>query len=375
MENTTTLQAIGYCVAAGVPSIAWGDPGTGKTSAITALAEAMGAHLEVIIASICEPADIGGWPVADHTAGCVRRSPPLWARNMIEHGGGIAFWDEASTPPPAVQAGMLRVILDNVVGDVRLPDNTVHIAAANPPESAAGGWDLAPPLANRFCHFDWTFDAKTWSEGLAAGAWPAPTVPTLPAGWESNGIEARGLIAGYTKTRPQVVLQLPQDETKAGRAWPSPRSWTMASRLLSASMAGSAPHDVRMSLVAGCVGIGVAHEFFGWVEKLDLPDPEEILKKPTTIRLPFSRGDRMYVVLAGVAHAAQREMKDAKERIARNSAAWQVLKRAHDEGKGDIAAGAARALAKNHPKGAPVPKEAKAFLPMLKAAGLIPGGK
>ena len=59
-------------------------------------------------------------------------------------------FDEISTAPPAVQAALLRVVLERTVGDLRLPDAVSLVAAANTPEQAAGGWELSPPLANRF---------------------------------------------------------------------------------------------------------------------------------------------------------------------------------------------------------------------------------
>lgn len=57
--------------------------------------------------------------------------------------------DEISTAPPAVQAALLRVVLERVVGDLELPDGVAVIAAANPPEQAAGGWDLSATISRR----------------------------------------------------------------------------------------------------------------------------------------------------------------------------------------------------------------------------------
>ena len=44
---------------------------------------------------------------------------------------------------------LLRVVLERTVGDLTLPHDVAIVAAANPPEQAADGWDLSPPLANR----------------------------------------------------------------------------------------------------------------------------------------------------------------------------------------------------------------------------------
>ena len=47
---------------------------------------------------------------------------------LARAGEGIAFFDEISTAPPAVQAALLRVVLERTVGDLRLPDGVAVVA-------------------------------------------------------------------------------------------------------------------------------------------------------------------------------------------------------------------------------------------------------
>ena len=144
------VEALGVAVAARVPVLLWGAPGTGKTSAIRAMAQTMGLPCETVIASIREPSDFAGLPIV--VGDGVRFAPPAWARRLAEAGHGLLFLDELSTAPPAVQAALLRVVLERVVGDLTLPDAVAVVAAANPPEQAADGWDLASgvdPLRGR----------------------------------------------------------------------------------------------------------------------------------------------------------------------------------------------------------------------------------
>ena len=123
-------EALAVSVQAGVPVLLWGSPGTGKTSVVRALGEALGWPTEVVIGSIREPADFAGLPVV--IDGCVQMAPPLWARRLAAAGYGLLFLDELTTAPPAVQAAMLRVVLERVVGDLALPEGVRVVAAANP---------------------------------------------------------------------------------------------------------------------------------------------------------------------------------------------------------------------------------------------------
>jgi len=357
------MRTLAIAVQARVPVLIWGPPGAGKTATITAVAEALELPLEVIIASIREPSDFAGLPVVREDG--VRMEPPAWAKRLAQAGKGILFLDEISTAPPAVQAALLRVVLDRVVGDLPLPPSVAVVAAANPPEQAAGGWDLSAPLANRFCHLTWEVNPQAWVDGMLRG-WPVPAIPRLPDGWEAGIPAARALVASFIRYRPSLLLQVPQSEEQAGRAWPSPRTWDMAARLLAAAEAAQAESDVVAALVNGCVGEGAGLEFLAWRQALDLPDPEEILADPNKFRMP-ERGDLAFAALAAVVSAALSNL--TRERWL---AAWAVLARAAEKGAKDIAAAAAKALAAAKKPDLPLPqKELREFIPLLQKGGLL----
>ncbi len=145
------VEALGVAVAARVPVLLWGAPGTGKTSAIRAMAGAMGLPCETVIASIREPSDFAGLPIV--VGGEVRFAPPAWARRLAEAGRGLLFLDELSTAPPAVQAALLRVVLERAVGDLTLPDEVARRscpAAWSPPSCTSGpGWPARRRLTRR----------------------------------------------------------------------------------------------------------------------------------------------------------------------------------------------------------------------------------
>jgi hypothetical protein len=359
---STSVDALSLAIAAGVPAVLWGAPGTGKSSAVTAMAAAAGMPCEVVIASIREPSDFAGLPIV--VDGGVRFAPPRWATHLAEAGHGVLFLDEISTAPPAVQAALLRVVLERVVGDLVLPPGVAIVAAANPPDQAADGWDLSAPLANRFCHLDWSVDSQGVAAGLVAG-FPTARPPSLPDGWADRIPASAGLVGAFLGLRPSLVSAPPLDRAADGRAWPSPRTWEMAARLLAACEAAGAGPAVRRSLVLGAVGEGTGIELLAWIEELDLPDPEAVLADPDAIDLP-ERGDRRYAVLASVAAAVATDTTPE-----RWNAGWRVMARAA-EAAPDVAAMAARVLAQIRPEGVSAPKEAAIFVPVLRDAGLVP---
>ncbi|AQZ68474.1 MoxR-like ATPases [[Actinomadura] parvosata subsp. kistnae] len=382
-DSRTVLEALAIAVSAGVPTLLWGSPGTGKTSAVVALAASLNWPIEVVIGSIREPGDFAGLPVISD--GAVRLTPPAWAQRLAAAGHGLLFLDELTTAPPAVQAAMLRVVLERVVGDVRLPDKVQVVAAANPPDEAADGWDLAPPLANRLVHLNWPVDGRHIARGLAVG-FPAPSLTGFaqPPSREQV-MEARATVAAFLELRPTLALQVPSNGGApgagghelgtgggglgtggGGQGWPSPRSWEAAAKLMAACKAAGAPDDVLAMLVTGTVGEGAALEFLSWLEHLDLPDPAAVLANPDAFELP-RRGDRAFAVLTSVVAVAV-----SAGDVERWDAAWRVIAKAARTAP-DVATLAARTLAAHRPPGARIPDALLELTPILRAAGLLDG--
>ncbi|MBO0715484.1 MAG: AAA family ATPase [Acidimicrobiales bacterium] len=363
IETNVVSEALAVAVAAGVPVVLWGSPGTGKTSAVRALGEGLGWRVEVVIGSIREPADFAGLPVV--AGGEVRLAPPTWAVRLGQCDTGLLFLDELTTSPPAVQAAMLRVVLERVVGDLMLPPGIRVVAAANPAEQAADGWELSPPLANRLVHLDWPVEAKAIANGLAVGFPPPATLlPEEPTPAQMAG--ARAAVAAFLQVRPALVLQVPSAAALSSRGWPSPRSWEAVAVLLAFCEASQASEDARAVLVVGAVGEGPALEFLAWLANADLPDPEKALADPESFVLP-DRSDRAFAALTAVASVAVSN-GDAGSW----AAAWRVVAKAAERAP-DVAALVARTLAGARPPGAELPSEVLALSPVLRAAGLMRG--
>jgi MoxR-like ATPase len=348
LRTTTTeprpdeqLEALTLAVAADLPVLLWGEPGIGKTAALTQLAASLDLPLTTVIASVHEPTDFSGLPIVgdDPAVQGVPMAPPQWAVELVRAGRGLLFLDELSTATPAVQAALLRVVLERRVGALQLPSGVRIVAAANPRASAADGWELSPPLANRFVHLYWVHDREVVVRGLG-GVWPRAELPRLaPERLPDAVAYARRAVCGFLDARPTMIHRLPTTETRRGGAWPSPRSWEAALTLLAFGTAASASREVVALLVRGAVGDGPGLELLAHLDRMELPDPETLRSDPATAELP-ARGDLRQAALEAVVAAV-----GARPRRERWEAGWAVLVRALETGSPDLLVAPATALA------------------------------
>lgn len=337
----TQLEALTLAVSADLPVLLWGEPGIGKTAALNQLADALELPLTTVIASVHEPSDFSGLPVLgdDPAVQGVPMAPPDWAVRLVKAGQGLLFLDELSTAPPAVQAALLRVVLERRIGALRLPPGVRIVAAANPRSSAADGWELSPPLANRFVHLRWTYDHEVVVRGLG-GTWPRAALPRLDSGRLPDAVAfARRAVCELLTARPGLVHRLPKHEAGRGGPWPSPRSWEMTLRLIAFATAADASREVLSMLVRGTVGDGPGLELLAGLDRMDLPDPEVLLADPAAAVLP-ERGDLRQTVLDGVVEA----VRERPER-SRWNAAWSLLVLALETGAPDLVVVPAATLA------------------------------
>lgn len=356
--------AVGVGIEARVPVILWGAPGQGKTSVLKAFAEQSGRKLEIILASIREPQDFAGLPAISN--GSMNLIPPNWAQSLANDGNGILFADEINTAPPSVQAALLRVCLEKVAGDLELGERTSIVAAANPPEIAADGWDLAAPLANRFCHIDWELPADVVAAGIV-GNWPVIELPSVSSdSLEAETADESWKLSGFLNSRPDLTTAMPVSTGQQGRAFPTPRSWEMVLKLVAMANAMELSPDVRRLLVVGCVGQGAGNEYLMYRESLDLPDPETIISDPENAAVP-ARADQLYAICGSLLSALKGNL---------NPERWdnvgKFILRLSTIGHPDIAVSLLIQWKKLAPVGASVSYPINMSLnPLLREAGLI----
>jgi len=358
------LTAIGACVAARIPFLLWGEPGAGKTAVVESAVDS-GWHVETLICSHYEPSDFAGLPIV--SGGRVDLAPPQWALRVAEQPGpSLVFFDEWTTASPAVQAAALRPLTHGEVGALRLPERVCFGAAANPADVAASGWELAAPTANRFVHLDWNLPLDVFTESLVTGQWPRIVVPDLDEGHPQRLAARRAQVAAFLAVRSVQLSAIPKDAASRGRAFPTPRTWDYAARLLAAT--DDAATEAQRLLVHGAIGAPTGHEFLTWLGSLDLPDPESLLADPGGDLLEGLRPDRVHVALQGMLAAVS-----ARTTPDRWEVGVGVCVRAAELSGLDPAVPVVRSLLRIRPPRAGLPRGLTVFRGPLALAGLLPG--
>jgi len=368
----------------GMPLLIWGSPGIGKSSRVVEASQAAGLPIESIFSAGHLPEDFTGIPVRTDE-GTLRRVCALEEVNrLVSRGYGTLFMDELSCAPPTVQAAELKVIMNRQIGSTQLPGKVRIIAAANPEEEAAGGYQLEPPLANRFMHLNhMPPDPEEWTEWLLNGSSGevldfSSGETTVKKNWGVEWAKASGLAAGFVRRRGSLLYNLPKEGDAArGKAWPSPRTWEYACRVQATSMCLGVSLEDQMDLVAACVGEPASVEWAAWVQEADLPSPEGMLKHGWTP--DGQRLDRNMAAYTAVTSYVG-SLTDPADRKAAAIKLWGLLDVCCKAGLADIAGPPAKTLV-NHGLstvgGAELAKAARPVLTRLgddKISEILSGG-
>jgi hypothetical protein len=406
----------------GLNTMLWGDPGIGKSDRVEAAGAMIGLPVRTTYVPTCQPEDASGAPFVNTSKttayldalveqlgespeefpGFLRNAAASLKKTATRYGGsfsrieatlpgvsdlmvdgqGIWFIDELSSGRPAVQAAFLGATLTRRVGGMQLPPGIRIVAAGNPAESAAGGWELEPPMANRFAHFDVrTPTNDEWSEWLTSGG-AQELLPiedgeaTVRANWADQWPVVCGLMGGFLSAagKGTSLHDLPKEGDKArGRAWPSPRTWAFAARAMATCRCLGTDDATMMAIIQGCVGEGASVPFYAWVKNADLPTPSEVLTKGW--KVDKKRLDRNFAVYSAMtAYVINRQDVVEKRQLAVH--AWNRLGEAADANLLDLTDRYARVLVRAGLSTTTSPELKKAATPVLTRIVKSPlGGK
>ena len=269
----------------------WGPPGVGKSQAVRQIAKEIERTGKRVVVTdvrllLFNPIDLRGIPTAnaDKTL-AVWLKPQIFQMDESEKVVNILFLDEISAAPQSVQAAAYQITLDRVVGEHRLPDNCIVLAAGNRTTDKSVAFKMPKALANRLLHIEIDSNFSSWKR------WAVEA-----------GINAK--VLGFLSFRQNFLMGF--DASVSDTAFATPRSWEMVSNLLNLV---SDDVDEMYSLIAGLVGTGVAVEFRTYAKVYhELPNIEDIFagKNP-----PAPKGtDALYALVSSMTAYARAHKED-----------------------------------------------------------------
>lgn len=160
--NVSIFTALKVSEMSKVPVLLMSNPGVGKSTTVELFAEVRGYHLQLLRGNSTTESEVLGYDVADTSEGSktTKHMRPSWYTNILEmEEKGIhtlLFLDEITTANDWVQSALLHLIFERMVGDEKLPDNTLIVSAGNYAQNLSNNMNMLPPLMNRFMIFNIT---------------------------------------------------------------------------------------------------------------------------------------------------------------------------------------------------------------------------
>jgi len=262
IKMSEAMQVLPIAFAQKRPVFMWGPPGIGKSEMVKEIAASGKLGNTAVVdmrLALFEPTDLRGYPVPDVASGTMKWLPPsdLPTEEMAaQYDTVILFLDELNSAAPSVQAAAYQLILDRKIGQYRLPENVVVMAAGNRETDKGVSYRMPKPLENRFVHFELRVDFTDWFN------WAV-----------KNKVHAD--VVGFLTFAKNDLYQF--DPKSSSRGFATPRSWTYVGGFLDGD-AGQLPDGLQTDVVAGCIGEGTAIKFMAHRKIAgDLPDPSDVL--------------------------------------------------------------------------------------------------
>lgn len=319
MKLSDAYRVVKDSIKTNTPIMLWGPPGIGKSSLIHQIAAEMSRNVLDLRLAQLEPTDLRGVPMPDVSIGRAKWFlPSFWpdraekdtertietfdkdGKKQVETadvkagccptGPGIVFLDEIEKAPVSVKNASLQLVLDRMIGTYKLPDDWAIVCAGNREEDGCFSAPLGAALSNRMIHLEIEPDIEAW------------------AMWARDNSVCEDII-GFLHFKPELLYKQTEDH-----AFPTPRSWVIASRLIDSVKT----QKEQKELMAASVGKGAAQEYIVWSNVYKSVDPEAVFNGQMPEFEGKEQSFKYAVALAVAFHLRKRKggIKKAEEHIA-----------------------------------------------------------
>ena len=255
-----------------------GAPGLGKTEGLGYVGQRLSLHVETLIGSQYDPAELAGWALPVEGSDKMKRSEPDWWPDGSRP--TLLVLDELPQSTTAVQNIYAQLGNERRIGKRQLPDNVAIAAAGNRLSDKAGTSAIPTHLRDRLMFLPVEADLED-----------------VIAYLQRNGGDER--VCGYLRARPEYLHKFDRDQT----ACPSPRSWDRVSTILSKFSVD--PLCMSYS-IAGQVGKEASDDFQVYLKVTSqMPDIDGIIANPQRAEIPGNLS-----ILHAVCAALSKRMTD-----------------------------------------------------------------
>jgi hypothetical protein len=263
MKSSDLLQCLRIAHKASLSVFIKGPPGGGKTTIAREYGKKHKMDVVHCHAPLMDLIDIKGCISIEDA---VAKFLPLSKWPKHEDGPAVIIIDELPQCVTAIQNGFSQLLIEQIMGDIRLPKGSFVIATGNRKQDKAAANNVPAQLVNRVLHIELEEDRDGWFN------------------WASK-VGLHPHVLAFIKFKPDALFTF--DPSDSQSPYGTPRSWEYVSNLLKAM-----PDDkFLVELVGGLVGLGNASVFAAYRRQcLTLPDPKEMLRNPSTCAIPTDPG-------------------------------------------------------------------------------------
>ena len=270
------------------PLFLQGQPGIGKSAIPKQVTEEAKIGFLDTRASQHDPTDFRGIPaVVDGKAVWLAPQDIPYVGNEAIPETGVWLLDELTSAAPLVQAVLYQATLDHRIGEHVLKPGWYIVAAGNRLQDRAIVMKMSSALANRFVWVDFEPNLDDWLEWAMVN-------------------QLNPNIIGFINWRGGELLAPPFNTESDEKAFPTPRTWEFASKMLSVVKDRSILHEV----LEGTVGRGATADFMAFLKvQTELPDLDKIFNGDNYVP-PEGRTDLRYALVSALATRAKATQYD-----------------------------------------------------------------
>lgn len=277
-------EEIVACSEAGLVPMIEGSPGVAKSAIVAQFAKDYGLKLIDIRLGQYMPEDLNGLPMrtGDKAAFVPFDTFPIDGDQLPKgFQGWCIFFDEITSATKPTQAAAYKIIHDKMVGNKKLHQNVVMIAAGNKSTDRAVVNQMSTALQSRMIHYTMEPSVDDFTEhGLKAG------------------FDQR--ILAFVNEVPSRLMRFNPERAGLDKTFPCPRTYEFLSRLIK----GKDIQDKHVGRIAGTIGQGTAVEFMTFVKLYGtLPKIADILSNPSAVNVPVEASAKYATMFMMVDHA------------------------------------------------------------------------